>query len=167
VVRFVESLFVMERLTTLTPPSTIRPDPTWMRSFNAMLWPVFVSAAPSFTVRVPAAVTVEEIEIVPLIVRLLNLWPTASAIVVDAPVKVTVEVPAVNEEPTPEESQLPLTAQAPLVNVIVPEVPPVIATFVTFMAEAFAARSPPLPITKEPPVRARSLVASVVVPAPP
>jgi hypothetical protein len=46
------------------------PDPFSVRRLNAMLWPVFVRTAPLFTVRVPAAVTVEVIETVPPTVRL-------------------------------------------------------------------------------------------------
>jgi hypothetical protein len=46
------------------------PDPFSVRPLKAMLWPVFVRTAPLFTVRAPAAVTVDVIEIVPPIVRL-------------------------------------------------------------------------------------------------
>jgi hypothetical protein len=70
VVMFVTSLFVTEKFTTLTAPSEMLPDPFSVRPLKAMLWPVFVRTAPMLTVRVPAAVTVDVIEIVPPIVRL-------------------------------------------------------------------------------------------------
>jgi len=70
VVRFVVSLFVTEKLPTLTAPSAMLPDPFSVRVLKAMLWPVFVRTAPLFTVRMLAAVTVDAIVIVPPIVRL-------------------------------------------------------------------------------------------------
>jgi hypothetical protein len=70
VVMLVGSLFVTEKFTTLIAPSEMLPDPFSVRRLNAMLWPVFVRTAPLFTVRVPAAVTVEVIETVPPTVRL-------------------------------------------------------------------------------------------------
>jgi hypothetical protein len=87
--------------------------------------------------------------------------------VVDAPLIVTVEVPEFSDEPAPDVFQLPLTVQAPVVNVRVPEVPPFIVTFETAVAEAFATRRPALPIASAPPVRLRLLVWRVVVPLPP
>jgi hypothetical protein len=69
-VRFVGSLFVTEKFTTLTAPSVMLPDPFSVKPLKAMLWPVFVRTAPLFTVSVLAAVTVEVIVIVPPIVRL-------------------------------------------------------------------------------------------------
>jgi len=87
--------------------------------------------------------------------------------VLDAPVNVTVDVPTFNEEPEPDVSQLPPTVQAPLVNVSVPDVPPIIVTLETVVVDAFATRRPALPIISAPPVRERLLVARVVVPPPP
>jgi hypothetical protein len=87
--------------------------------------------------------------------------------VLDAAVSVTVDVPAFNEDPTPDVSQLPLTVHVPLVNVMVPEVPPIIVTVETLVVEAFATRRPALSIVSAPPVRPRLLVARVVVPLPP
>lgn len=80
---------------------------------------------------------------------------------------VTVEVPEFSEEPAPEVFQLPLTVQAPVVNVRVPEVPPFIVTFETVAVEAFATSRPALPIASAPPVKLKLLVARVVVPLPP
>ena len=70
VVRFVASLFVTEKLPTLIAPSAMLPDPISVRPLNVMLWPVFVRTAPLFTVRMPAAVTGDVMEIVPPITRL-------------------------------------------------------------------------------------------------
>ena len=86
---------------------------------------------------------------------------------VDAPVKVTVDVPAINEDPRPDVSQLPPTVHDPLVRVMVPEVPPIIATFETAVVDALATRRPASPIERAPPVKARSFVVRVVVPLPP
>ena len=86
---------------------------------------------------------------------------------VDAPVNVTVDVPAINEEPRPDVSQLPLTVHDPLVRVMVPDVPPIIVTFETAVVDAFATRRPASPITSAPPVKARSFVVRVVIPLPP
>src|SRR5205807_111664 len=70
VVRFVASLFVTEKLPTLIAPSAMLPDPISVRPLNVMLWPVFVRTAPLFTVRMPAVVTGDVMEIVPPITRL-------------------------------------------------------------------------------------------------
>src|SRR5256886_8232533 len=70
VVRFVASLFVTEKLPTLIAPSAILPVPISVRPLNVRLWPVFVRTAPLFTVRVPAAVTGDVMEVVPPITRL-------------------------------------------------------------------------------------------------
>src|SRR5947209_704654 len=80
---------------------------------------------------------------------------------------VTVLDPAANVDPAPAVSQIPVTVHAPVVSVSVPEAPPVIATFDTLTADAFAVSTPPLPRVSAPPVRARLLVAGVVAPAPP
>src|SRR6059036_3679937 len=105
---------------------------------------------------------------VPLTVRAANPFDAFRTLtVVPAPVIVTVLAPPVNVEPAPEVSQLPVTVQAPVVSVSVPDTPPVIVTFETLTAEAFAVSTPPLPIVRAPPVRARLPVARVVAPAPP
>src|SRR2546427_13068722 len=110
----------------------------------------------------------EAAETVPLIVRAANRFEAFSVrTVVPAPVIVRVLVPAVNVEPAPGVSQLPGTVQAPVVSVSVPDAPPVIVAFDTLTAEASAVSTPPLPIVRPPPVRARLPVARVVAPAPP
>jgi len=78
-----------------------------------------------------------------------------------------VDVPAINEEPRPDVSQLPPTVHDPLVRVMVPDVPPIIVTFETAVVDAFATRRPASPIVRAPPVKARSFVVRVVVPLPP
>jgi hypothetical protein len=88
-------------------------------------------------------------------------------IAVDTPVKLTVDVPAINVDPAPDVSQLPLTLHAPVVRVSVPDVPPVMVTLDTVTEEAFAFRRPASPTLNAPPTRPRSLVARVVVPPPP
>jgi len=116
----------------------------------------------------PEVVRAEAAETVPLIVRAANPFDAFRIrTVVTAPVIVTVLVPAVNVEPVPEVSQLPVTVQAPVVSVSIPDAPPVIVKFDTLTAEAFAVSTPPLPIVRAPPVRPRLPVARVVAPAPP
>jgi len=84
-----------------------------------------------------------------------------------APVKLTVDVPLANTEPAPLVSQLPETAQEPVVSVNVPLAPPISVNPETDTAEAFATRTPALPTAMAPPVRPRLPVASVVAPPPP
>ena len=69
-VRFVPSLFVTEKFTTVIAPSTMLPVPFCVKVLKAMVWPVFVRTAPLFTVKVDATVTDELMETVPPIVRL-------------------------------------------------------------------------------------------------
>src|SRR2546422_852425 len=67
---------------------------------------------------------------------------------------------------TPEttiEDAVPIRVQDPLVRVSVPDVPPVIVTSTTATLDAFAMRIPELPTARDPPVRERFDVASVVV----
>src|SRR5947199_8780704 len=84
-----------------------------------------------------------------------------------APVKVTVDVPFANVEPTPVVFQFPETVHEPVVSVNVPLAPPIIDTSETDTAEAFAARTPALPTAMAPPGSPRLFVASVVTPRPP
>src|SRR5437870_13887357 len=86
--------------------------------------------------------------------------------IVLAPLIVTVLVPFVNTEPAPLVSQLPVLVNELVVSVIVPLVPPVIATLDTVTVEALAVRIPPLPMLSAPPVRPRLAVASAVVEEP-
>jgi len=66
-----------------------------------------------------------------------------------APESVMVEVPFVKTLLAPLVSQLPETAQLPVVSVIVPLVPPVIVTSPTVTVEAFAVKTPPVPTVSE------------------
>ena len=79
------------------------------------------------------------------------------------PERVTVEVPLVNMDDTPDVFQLPDTVHEPLVSVIVPFVPPVSVTFDTDTVDAFAVSIPPLPTLNAPPVKPRFAVESAVV----
>src|SRR5881296_2462388 len=72
----------------------------------------------------------------------------------------------VNTEPAPLVSQLPVLVNELVVSVIVPLVPPVIATLDAVTVDAFAVRMPPLPTLSAPPVRPRLAVASAVVEEP-
>ncbi len=99
------------------------------------------------------AVTCEDWEIVPVTVSVAKLWPARNDTVFEEPDRVIVEVPWVNVEPAPEVSQFPDTDHAPLVRVIVPDVPPVIVTLRTDTVEVFAVSTPPLPTVRLPPVR--------------
>src|SRR2546430_14973647 len=84
-----------------------------------------------------------------------------------APIKVTVDVPFANAEPAPVVFQFPETVHEPVVSVIVPLAPPIIDTSETDTAEAFAARTPALTTTMEPPAPPRLIVASAATPLPP
>ena len=84
----------------------------------------------------------------------------------EAPVTVTVDVPAVHVDPTPEVFQFPLTVHAPVVAVRDPEAPIMVTSDTTTM-DAFAVKMPPFPMVRAPPVRAKLFVARVVVPGPP
>jgi hypothetical protein len=84
------------------------------------------------------------------------------ATLVAVPDIVTVLAPEANVEPAPDVSHRPLTVQDPVVRVNEPEAPPVIVTFVAATLDAFAMRAPELPTVRDPPVRERFDVASVV-----
>src|SRR5438093_5290871 len=60
-----------------------------------------------------------------------------------------VEVPFVKTLLAPLVSQLPETAQLPVVSGILPLVPPVIVTSPTVTVEAFAVKTPPVPTVSE------------------
>ena len=78
------------------------------------------------------------------------------------PDSVTVDVPFVKTEPTPDVSQLPDTVADAEVNVIVPDAPPVIVTSVKVKVELLASRSPPLGTLRlAPPEMAFPLVVKV------
>src|SRR5712691_5147530 len=83
--------------------------------------------------------------------------------IVPTPLMVTVLVPFVKTEPVPLVSQFPESVKELLVSVIVPLVPPVIATPETETVDAFAVRIPLVPTLSAPPVNPRSAVASAVV----
>ena len=123
---------------------------------------------PAFTVKVPETsarpvwVTVPAAEMT----RLLKLLAAFRIAMLATPLIVTVLVPFVNTEPAPLVSQLPVLVNELVVSVIVPLVPPVIATLDTVTVEAFAVRMPPLPTLSAPPVRPRLVVASAVVEEP-
>src|SRR5207245_10544516 len=105
---------------------------------------------------------------VPETVRLWNPFEAYRVLrVLAAPDRVTVLEPFVNVAPTPDVSQLPLTVQAPLVSVMVPEVLPFTVTSAAETVDAFATRIPESSTAMDPPVKERFAVASVVVdPAP-
>jgi len=105
---------------------------------------------------------------VPETVRLWNPFEASRVPrVLAAPDRVTVLEPFVNVAPTPDVSQLPLTVQAPLVSVMVPEVLPFTVTSAAETVDAFATRIPESSTAMDPPVKERFAVASVVVdPAP-
>ncbi len=143
---------------SVPPPETVRLAPP------VRLFPD-VSSVPVME-RIPVTSVALLCVTMPDIVRLLKpLVGSRVRRVVLAPDRVTVLVPLMNVEPAPELSQLPLTAHAPFVTVIVPDVPPFMVTSTTETVEAVAVRMPELPRTNEPPRRERSAVASVVDPA--
>jgi len=123
---------------------------------------------PAFTVKVPETSTRPVWVTVPAdeMTRLLKLLPAFRIAMLATPLIVTVLVPFVNTEPAPLVSQLPVLVNEPVVSVIVPLVPPVIATLDTVTMDAFAVRMPPLPTLSAPPVRPRLAVARAVVEEP-
>src|SRR5438093_923234 len=157
VVRAPASLFVMSRLVTVTPPSTTEPPLLSERWLKTTPNPVIVSVLPELMVSV-LALPSESREIVPAMISVLKRFAASILRVLPAPSIVTVLVPAVNVLPAPEVSQLPLTAQAPVVSVIVPV--PVPVTFATVTVDAFAVS---VPDTErfEPPEIAKFAVARV------
>src|SRR5256712_9330426 len=122
----------------------------------------------AFTVRVPDTSTRPAWVPVPAaeMTRLLKLLLAFRIAMLATPLIVTVLVPFVNTEPPPLVSQLPVLVNELVVSVIVPLVPPVIATLDTVTADALAARIPPLPTLSAPPARRRWAVASAVVEEP-
>src|SRR5947209_10790479 len=123
---------------------------------------------PAFTVNVPDASTRPDWVTAPAAetTRLLKLLLAFRMAMLATPLIVTVLVPFVNTEPAPLVSQLPVLVNELVVSVIVPLVPPVIATLDTVTVDAFAVRMPPLPTLSAPPVRPRLAVASAVVEEP-
>ena len=124
----------------------------------ARVAPAFTPSVPDTSTR-PVWVTAPAVEMVRLL-KLLLAFRTAMLL---TPVIVTVLVPFVKTEPAPLVSQFPESVTVPVVKVIVPLVPPVIATPDTEIVEAFAVRIPAFPTTSAPPVIARFAVASSVV----
>jgi len=126
-----------------------------------------VSSVP-LTVTSPAVVRAEAAETVPPMTSAPKPFDAFRILtVVTAPVIVTVLAVPVKVEPAPDVSQLPVMVHAPVVSVSVPDALPVIVTFDTLTADAFAVNTPPSSMVIAPPVRPRLLVASVVAPAPP
>src|SRR6266705_2106336 len=123
---------------------------------------------PALTVSVPDTSTRPVWVTVPAdeMTRLLKLLGAFRIAMLATPLIVTVLVPFVNTEPAPLVSQLPVLVNELVVSVIVPLVPPVIATLDTVTLDAFAVRMPPLTTLSAPPVRPRLDVASAVVEEP-
>src|SRR6267143_350860 len=127
---------------------------------TVMLLPPAVSAPPLPTVRfAPPVMLFPDVVRVPVISRfpptsvalfcvtvpeIVRLWNPLEAsrvrMVLTAPDMMIVLVPFVNVAPTPDVSQLPPTVQAPVVSVMVPDVPPLIVTFTADTVEPFAMR---------------------------
>src|SRR5881397_3249388 len=100
---------------------------------------------PALTVSVPDTSTRPVWVTVPgdEMTRLLKLLGAFRIAMLATPLIVTVLVPFVNTEPAPLVSQLPVLVNELVVSVIVPLVPPVIATLDTVTVEALAVRIPP------------------------
>jgi len=120
--------------------------------------------APALTVSVPPTSTRAVCVTLPVaaIVRLLKLLAAFWVAMLLTPVIVTVLVPFVKVEPAPLVFQFPESVRDAVVSVIVPLVPPVIATLETLIVDAFAVRIPPSPTLKAPPVKPRLAVARAV-----
>jgi len=161
---FVPVSFIVTPETTIEDAVPIRlPPPEIVRlAPPVMLLPDVVSLP--VTDRVPRTSSAVFWVIVPEMTRLLNpLVASRVATLADVPDIVTVLVPRANVEPAPDVFHCPLTVQDPLVRVSVPDAPPIIATSTTATLDAFAMRTPELPTARDPPVRERFDVASVVV----
>src|SRR5206468_3595450 len=149
-------------------PAVIPPAMFAARVATVSVKVLLARTEPAFTVKVPdtstrpAWVTVPAAEMT----RLLKLLLAFRIAMLATPLIVTVLVPFVNTEPPPLVSQLPVLVNELVVSVIVPLVPPVIATLDTVTVEALAVRIPPLPTPSAPPVRPRFAVASAVVEEP-
>jgi len=141
--------------TRLPPPEIVRLAPP------VMLFPEVVSVP--VTDSEPLTASAVFCVTVPEMTRLRNpLFASRVATLAEVPDIVTVLAPEANVEPAPDVSHCPLTIQDPLVRVSDPEAPPVIVTSVTATLDAFAMRAPELPTPRDPPVRERFDVASVV-----
>ena len=160
--KYPPELMVVFELTVLLPEAPALMPPATAASVVMITTNVDkANRAPELTVRVPATVTSLAMVTVPAaeMVRLLNvLSPERMVMVLLAPDIVTVLVPSVNVELAPLVSQLPEAVQEPLVNVIVPLVPPVIVTSETLTVAALDVRMPELPTVSAPPVRPSVLV---------
>jgi len=153
----------IERTVIVLPPAVSAPPAATTRlAPPVMLFPNVVRVP--LTERFPPTSIGVFCAMVPEIVKLWNpLEASRVRMVLAAPDRITVLEPFVNVAPAPDVSQLPPTVQAPLVSVMVPEVPPFIVTSTAETVEAFAARMPESPTAIEPPVKERFAVASVVV----
>src|SRR5437879_1167966 len=152
--------------------------PAWPRGIPPAMFAVRVGTVsvkgplartePAFTVKVPETSTRPVWVTVPAaeMTMLLKLLVAFRIAMLATPLIVTVLVPFVNTEPAPLVPQLPVLVNELVVSVIVPLVPPVIATLDTETVDAFAVRMPPLPTARAPPVRPRLAVASAVVEEP-
>src|SRR5881396_2938788 len=141
--------------TRLPPPEIVRLAPP------VMLFPEVVSVPVADSE--PRTSSAVFCVTVPEMTRLRNpLFASRVATLAEVPDIVTVLAPEANVEPAPDVSHCPLTIQDPLVRVSDPEAPPVIVTSVTATLDAFAMRAPELPTPRDPPVRERFDVASVV-----
>ena len=145
---------------TVTAPSITEPRVT-VKVLNDVLKPVLVNVPVTVKIRVGNRLLCT---IVPKTTSASNpLLLFRMFTVLEAPVIVTVLVPAVKTEPAPDVFQFPETVHMPVVSVITPLAPPVIVTSSRDTVEAFAVRIPPFPMVRSPPVSARLAVASSVV----
>src|SRR5437899_7240769 len=161
---FVPASFIVTPETTIEDAVPIRVPPPEIARLAppVMLFPDVVSLP--VTGNVPRTSSAVFCVIVPETIRLLNpLVASRVATLADGPDIVTVLVPRANVEPAPDVSHCPFTVHDPLVRVSVPEAPPVNLTSTTATLDAFAVRIPELPTARNPPVKERFDVASVVV----
>src|SRR5438552_16241650 len=151
-----ETMMDDEVPTKLPPPEIVRVGPP-ARSFPDVVSVPVTDSVPRTSIAVFCV-------IVPEMTRLLNpLVASRVVTLADVPDRVTVLVPRANVEPAPDVSHCPLTVQDPLVRASVPEAPPAIVPSTTPTPDAFALRTPAVPTVRDPPVRARFDVTSVVV----
>jgi hypothetical protein len=158
----VEEIFTSPVMVTF-PDVEVRSPPLIVRLPRVSVRVDFAREPPE---RVSALVTmmfVASVTVPAEMVRSSNVLSVESMVIVAVESNVTIPVPWAYTDPAPLVSQLPEMVHAPVVTVIVPDVPPVIVTLARVAVVAFAVRIPPFPMLSAPVLRPRSAVASSVV----
>ncbi len=126
------------------------PERTKLVVFSVKL--AFAKTPPLTVSVVVTTMLLPRVTVPPVTVRFGNVFCVANRVIVPVALNVY-ELPAavVHVEPAPDVFHDPAMVHGPVVTIIVPDVPPVIATEDTPTVEAPALRMPPLPMFSEPP----------------